>query len=62
MSDLIWKVAMIPSECQTENESCRPIFVPEDSPDLAKWPALRSGRPGGWRMRSAWLLLAIGKF
>jgi hypothetical protein len=30
----------IMNECQMWNECCRPLFMPEDSSDLANWPAL----------------------
>jgi hypothetical protein len=30
----------IMNECQTWHEDCRPLFMPEDSSDLARWPAL----------------------
>jgi hypothetical protein len=30
----------IMTECQLWDESCRPIFMPEDSSNVARWPAL----------------------
>jgi hypothetical protein len=37
----------IMAKCQTWNESCRPIFVSDDRPDLAKWPAIAQHATSG---------------